>query len=59
MTTYLIFRGKHRKAQLVNHHQKFLKKGFVIQGFEIRSDKHSLLNAQFNKKTNGSYLFLL
>ena len=30
---YGIFRGKRHKAQLVNHHQKFLKTGFVIQGF--------------------------
>ena len=30
---YLIFRGKRRKAQLVKCHQKFLKTGFVVQGF--------------------------
>ena len=33
ITTYLIFRSKHHKAQLVNRHQKFLKTGFIIQGF--------------------------
>ena len=35
LTSYLIFRGKHHKVQLVNHHQKFLKREIPMAGLKI------------------------